>query len=383
MYLMKPGLRLSRSVLFTFILTAWLPLVQASPAHPTIEKPGDEKLCATLTPGAIPVTSYWDDGTLRSAGCTIGEQATGPYTAWHRNGHKSVQGHFQNGKLHGVWTRWREDGTIIDKGAWREGKPNGRWQLFDDQGHKKEEGVYRGGCRVGQWQHYAADGSYKVVAASTDENCEQQDWQVSTKPWSITPSLGFSVLEYERLTRKHHMAALTVKAVFAFRLPNSFDVSVNGYGTALPLATEYQYDPPTKVRYLGANLRVGYTLPWPSSPWALSIATGLSYSRMMVTDNRFGYGNLLYPQIYPAIRYAGFLGGAWSAYIKYVPLDSDFFKLITDKREIAGGISYERAFILRRNTILSLDVSDLTVQPANTKTPMMSRSLSFGIGFRL
>jgi hypothetical protein len=193
--------------------------------------------------------------------------------------------------------------------------------------------------------------------------------------WTL--SLGYSQLAYSEtaLVSDFTETALTAKVALARQVRGSpWDLSGNAFVTALPISSGVDG---VTARFLGANLRFGYGFL--AEPWSLRFSLGLYYTRMSVTDNLFGYGNLLYPQFYPSLRRALSGGGALFAYVKYVPLGEG---LIPDfrEREIAAGGGYEHPLSGGNHLLFTVDYSDLEFQPAQGVTSKAS-SLTLGLGY--
>jgi hypothetical protein len=124
----------------------------------------------------------------------------------------------------------------------------------------------------------------------------------------------------------------------------------------------------------------------PRSPWAFSVAGGLYFVSMFVTQNRFGFSPLLYPQLFPTLRYRTSSGHLFGSYLKYVPMDRNFNPFNVEYREIAAGLNWTMPLKVRWTEYLrwglSLDFSDMrfALTPtilSNTTTLSLSGVVSY------
>ncbi|MEK6704562.1 MAG: hypothetical protein AABZ06_02130 [Bdellovibrionota bacterium] len=317
--------------------------------------------------------TYGDDGNVASIGCTHGElSADGPYAAFYPDGHLKTQGSYKRNALDGAWTRWRRNGKLLDRGQWRNSIPHGQWFFYDNSGRLSGTAVYENGRRIQSSGNIRA----KQGPLQPLQGAEAHAPIPAAPRFSVTPSLGISFNLLTEGATNYHLIALTAKASMQYSLSRSFSIGANSFITAQSLSTNL---PDMRVRYFGANIRFGYAIPWITSPWSLSIATGLSYGRMFVEPGRFGYGDLLYPQIYPSIRRRIDTGAVY-AYLKCVPLGDAITDFSMNAREIAFGGGYEIGGTKPWHPVLSVDVSDLIFIPSNAATPIRSASITLGLG---
>lgn len=195
----------------------------------------------------------------------------------------------------------------------------------------------------------------------------------------LSPSVGFALNSYTETGRPDYSAFAFFAKISANRVlvPQKWDVDANAFLTLLPLSTSV---PDVSARFLGMNVRVGYTLPKVEKPWTARFAIGAYYTTMFVTQDRFGYSSLIYPQLYPVVSYQLPDGSALTSYIKIVPTQKEL-GLSLDERELATGVSWRRLW-RNRTVIFSLDFSDLTFKPTNRVTiHTNSLSLSGGLAF--
>ena len=58
----------------------------------------------------------------------------GPFTWWHSNGQKALEGRFEHGKQDGRWTWWHANGQKSIHGEYAHGNPTGRWTWWKEDG---------------------------------------------------------------------------------------------------------------------------------------------------------------------------------------------------------------------------------------------------------
>ena len=175
-------------------------------------------------------------------------------------------------------------------------------------------------------------------------------------------------------TDDYRGVAVTAKATFTWLvLPPAWDFAGNIFFNLLPLSSNL---PDVKVRFLGANARFGFSMPFIPQPWRFSLLGGVFYSHMLVTNDAFGYSHMIYPQIYPVLR-RGFNGVASGyVYFKYVPT-GEGMSLSFSEREVAVGIG---ASFPTGNFMwtISLDYSDLVLKASER---IFVKAKAFSLGF--
>jgi len=92
----------------------------------------------------------WDESGGRGDGTYKDGRENGTWTHWDRNGNKSSVGPFENGRRNGYWKEWYEYGGR-GEGVYKEGKEEGLWTIFDSRGNKKGEGNFKNGLMHGPW----------------------------------------------------------------------------------------------------------------------------------------------------------------------------------------------------------------------------------------
>lgn len=73
--------------------------------------------------------------------------------------YKTVEGTYQDGKLHGVWRSYHPNGQKSKEGEYRNGKEEGLWTSYHPNGQKSAEGAYLNGQQNGPWTFWSEDGS--------------------------------------------------------------------------------------------------------------------------------------------------------------------------------------------------------------------------------
>jgi hypothetical protein len=193
---------------------------------------------------------------------------------------------------------------------------------------------------------------------------------------------GSSVTGVESVT--FHETAITVKGTYTQRFGKSpWDVGFTGFMTALPLSADIGG---TTARFLGLNLRFGYTFPSVTDPWKITLAGGLYYTTMFVSTSTlpttFGFQNLMGPQLFPVVRYQLHNGNSISTYFKYSPVSSGGgFSMdnLSSSREIAFGLTFSQRLRNGHYIPISFDYSDL--HTVIEDTPVVVNSINFSLGY--
>jgi hypothetical protein len=191
-------------------------------------------------------------------------------------------------------------------------------------------------------------------------------------------SIGITSASYKQGTQIDYSALMTtfkmsyVQNVFS----PQWDFGVNAFMTLLGLSSNM---PSTSVRFLGANFRFGYVLPFVQSPWRMSVLTGIYYARMFVQNDAFGYQTLIYPQFFPTVRRSIDSKHALIAYLKYVPI-APGFGLSWEEKELAAGLVFEKIQRNGRPISFAMDFANLSAIPSATRA-FESKTISFSIGY--
>jgi hypothetical protein len=203
--------------------------------------------------------------------------------------------------------------------------------------------------------------------------------QPGPKRFRFTPGVNVSFINYDEssLPAPYTEKALTFKASLGYQLQPSSPVSLEagGYYTLLPISKSTG----ETAKFLGLNLRLGYTIP-SSSAWSLSFQGGLYYLSMFVTNNAFGFSNMAGPQLYPTLRYDMASGNAIQLYVKVSPVTTGTGKLFAD-REIAGGGAYIIGLGGGHTMPITFDISSLLLHLEGVDISSSTVSFGFGYGF--
>jgi len=193
-------------------------------------------------------------------------------------------------------------------------------------------------------------------------------------PFSFVPSLGVSSIVYKETgTPDFRELALTGKVSFQIAFSNEWNLGANVFLNFMPVSASRT---DITVRFFGANLRIGYALPFIRNPWRLSLMTGLYYSQMFVTQSRFGYTPMVYPQFYPVLSRRLGTGHSLMAYSKFVPVNG------IKEAEISGGLGLTSLLKNGHSVSTMLDYSVINFTPVRN-SKISSSSLSLSIGYRL
>jgi len=199
------------------------------------------------------------------------------------------------------------------------------------------------------------------------------------KLFFVSASMGYSLITYEEQNNVNvSISALTAKLSLAYQIdPGKWDVALSGYGTALQLGSSH----PATTRFIGVNLRLGRFFSQPASPWSWGILAGGYYTTMIVSDDLFGFKNMTGPQLFPVLRYQVNKESSVSGYAKYSPILSAEGLLPFSQRELAFGMSYQRALSSTSSLSFSLDLADLQLEISTVAVSSRSLSASVGINF--
>lgn len=111
--------------------------------------------------------------------------------------------------------------------------------------------------------------------------------------------------------------------------------------TALPLQSNLTGISATVLRING---RLGWAVPLPRNPFSLNLMAGVYSTNMFVTQNRFGFTNLIGPQIYPVLHWASysenFVPLIVSLFFKFSPITDGRSPLSVSNREVSAGATF-------------------------------------------
>ncbi len=93
------------------------------------------------------------------------DERHGPWTSWHSNGQRQLEGTYDHDVHVGLFTWWHSNGQKQLEGRYFQGKQDGHWVWWYDNGQKSIQGEYAKGNPTGRWTWWAEDGR---VAQSAD-----------------------------------------------------------------------------------------------------------------------------------------------------------------------------------------------------------------------
>ena len=230
---------------------------------------------------------------------------------------------------------------------------------------------------------------FDIVAIDQFGKVERERFFISFPTWkppslrkryAIVPSLGLTQISYQE-TGKSDLSetAITAKISVAYDIiPRKWDLAIAGYYTLLPLVTNQSG---ISARFLGLNFRAGYSVPFVRAPWQLTLMTGVYYTTTIVTNNSFGFQDLMGPQFFPVLR--GRVANADSVlgYFKFSPVGAGFALTSLSNREIAFGVGWSHLFRNARSITVSVDWANLSLLIDDTTIQSTSLSLSVGYSF--
>lgn len=195
------------------------------------------------------------------------------------------------------------------------------------------------------------------------------------------PSFGITSLSYSEPNTPNgdvnlSQIGITGKLGYSFLFRPQFDVGVITYLTLLPLSTNISG---ISARFFGFNGKVGYSHPLKNG-WTLGIQTGFYFTTMFVTNDAFGFKNLMGPQLFPVVR-KNLSKGAVSGYLKFSPVAASISIQNLSNRELAFGAGYSRPLANGRVVSVNLDFANLALLIDNVPISSTSISLSAGTVF--
>ena len=113
-------------------------------------------------------TQWYDNGKKMAEGTFKDGKEDGKWTGWHENGQKKKEGTYKDGKEDGLVTGWFENGQKKSEVNSKDGTPEGLWTGWHENGQKREEGTYKDGKEISEtkWEYYSngqkkSEGTYK------------------------------------------------------------------------------------------------------------------------------------------------------------------------------------------------------------------------------
>jgi hypothetical protein len=204
------------------------------------------------------------------------------------------------------------------------------------------------------------------------------------KPWVASATLGYGLTTFTQGTVvKVSQSELSAKVGYSYSFrrgsqPARWQAGVSAFGTVLPLSTTPGDD--FRMRYLGLNARVGY-LFGSSSVWEFGLHGGLYYNTMFTPGVRFGYRNLMGPQLYPTVRRSIGNRHGLAAYLKFSPVSDGLSFLSLSSRELASGLRYGYELRNGRSVLISVDYARIDLVLGATEVMNSAFVVSGGFAY--
>ena len=212
------------------------------------------------------------------------------------------------------------------------------------------------------------------------QNWRPPQGKKDAKELFFTPGIGLTAISYKQpdLGSLDELA-LTMKISGDYRrLFSRWSLGASFYYSFLPISSSLL---DTRLRFFGANLRIGYLIPFRNSPWTLTLMSGAYYATSFATPAAFGYHNLIGPQLFPVFRRALNGSGYLSGYMKFSPIMTGLSFLSLSSSELAFGAGYGLTSSSSGHTMgVTLDVSLLRLALIPDGA-VRSRSMTLGIAY--
>lgn len=203
------------------------------------------------------------------------------------------------------------------------------------------------------------------------ENIQEQN----QKRLSTNVAIGPTFLNYAQTgALDYNEWLLTVRAGANYRFTNNWELSGNAFINALSIYSNHK----DSVRFFGTNLRAGYVLQKPFSPWKITLNGGWYY--LTSFGGVVGVHHLNGPQIYPSVNYQINKEQSAFGYFKYSPVANKIAFLSLSNREIAVGVGYG-FWWLKKNFTVSVDVATLSLAYQGLKASSSSVTGLLGLRF--
>ena len=196
--------------------------------------------------------------------------------------------------------------------------------------------------------------------------------------WSLSPSIGLSLLQYKETgaVSGYSSTMVTGKLGVIYTASRRINHGVSAYSNLAALSTSI---PGVSAKFFGLNVRSAYQL-CPDCSFQKSIALGVYYLRMNVTGNRFGFSNMIGPQIFALFRKNFLPTSNLVTYLKFAPVVGAGSSLSVSNYEAAAGISWNRKLGARWWS-LGFDASMFKLKVLTVSIDANTASLSIGMLF--
>ena len=221
-----------------------------------------------------------------------------------------------------------------------------------------------------------------------------------TAPNLLSISTGFSSVSFQQTGLAPVSALiLTPKIDFRHQFGQSrWSFGINTFFSAATLSSNLPAD--TSMGFIGVNWRLAYRLTEPRNPWNIELSGGTYYETMMVSDQAFGFQNLIGPQtvlrmaraVTPSRRDTSVLRMARAvtpsrrdtsfvaAYAKYALMTEGFRLTNMANRETAFGLSWAGRIV---GAPVSIMADYATLDLTSDTDTITLRSVTLGAGYRL
>lgn len=190
---------------------------------------------------------------------------------------------------------------------------------------------------------------------------------------------GMTVLSYrQQRVEPFSQYAITIKgSVNHPIIKDHIDAGFSGFYNAVGFGSTSPQG--FKMRYMGLNARVGYSVIKAPSPYRLNLNVGFYWN---TSFSDIGFGNMMGPQVYPEFAYILNNGHSIHAYGKLSPAFSNTYSIsFSENREIAAGVHYSFPITDSNRLSVGMDVSQLQLSVDDTWGITNTYSLSGGISF--
>lgn len=193
-----------------------------------------------------------------------------------------------------------------------------------------------------------------------------------------SPTIAISSIHYKEGSIRYSAITLSGKVSTRYALSPRWDLGGSAHLTLLPVQ---QTSGGNTARFLGVNARVGYSPEFPPSPWRLSILTGLYYTRMIVSNDAFGFTDMVGPQLFPVLARRFSQGDSAMIYLKLSPVTNKLSLLSLSNREMAAGFTFAHLTQQERVITFSLDYANMALEFTGVKVLANTISLGAGLHF--
>ena len=165
-----------RNILFNFLLILTAGLGQALPSHAqssvtlyydSEQQIPKETFQVTETDPSVlegAYTAYFTDGSVKTKGQYVNNQATGFWEYFYENGKPKMRGTLENNRNAGPWEYFFENGRLQMAGTVYDSTRQGPWRFYYENGQPKQEGTFEEGQKIGTWKEYFEGGNLKSKA---------------------------------------------------------------------------------------------------------------------------------------------------------------------------------------------------------------------------